>query len=62
MEHKLEYYKPLIIFLIPTIIISIILFIFTSADIITIIGFIVLLVSACGAYYLGLKAIYNDIK
>ena len=62
MEHKLKYYTPLIIFLIPTIIISILLFTFTAADIVTIIGFIVLLVSACGTYYLGLKAVHDDLK
>ena len=62
MEHKMKYYTPLIIFLIPTIIISIFLFIFTTADVITIIGFIILLIGACGSYYMGLKAVYDDIK
>ena len=62
MELKLKYIVPLIIFLIPTIVISIFLFIFTQADIVTIIGFIVLLIAACGTYFLGLKSVYDDIK
>ncbi|NHI94846.1 MAG: hypothetical protein EAX96_20320 [Candidatus Lokiarchaeota archaeon] len=62
MEHKLKYFTPLIIFLIPTIIISIFLFLYTQAEIITIIGFIILLIGACGSYYMGLKSVYDDIK
>ena len=62
MELKKKYFNPLIIFLIPTIIISIFLFIFTQAHIVTIIGFIILLIGACISYYLGLKAVYDDIK
>ncbi len=53
MEKK--HFYPLILFLIPTLIISVILFTFEPPSIAILIGFIALVVGACGSYYLGIR-------
>jgi len=54
MKLNIENSKGLLYFLIPTIIITIILFIILGAGPLLIIGFIVLMIGACIVYYLGL--------
>ena len=55
MEITLENSRGLLLFLIPTIIITIVLFIFDPPGILLLIGFIVLLIAGSGIYYLGLN-------
>ena len=54
MQINMENSKSLLFFLIPTIIITIILFSILGAGILLITGFIVLMIAACIVYYLGL--------
>ena len=55
MEINLENSRSLLVFLIPTIIITIVLFIVEEAAISLIVGFIVLIAGAVAIYYLGLN-------
>lgn len=54
---KLHYFVPLVLFIIPTIIISAVLFTFEPPSTLTFIGFIALVVSAAGVYYMGIKRV-----
>ncbi|MHA1278767.1 MAG: hypothetical protein ACTSQI_00965 [Candidatus Helarchaeota archaeon] len=60
MELELRHFYPLILFVVPTIIITIVLFIIDPPSITMIIGFIVLLVAACGTYYMGIKGVLKE--
>lgn len=60
MTLKMKYFIPLITFVIPTIVITIVLFIIDTPTLTIIIGFIVLLVAACLTYYLGIRAVLNE--
>ncbi|MHA1129365.1 MAG: hypothetical protein ACTSRC_07360 [Candidatus Helarchaeota archaeon] len=60
MELELRHFYPLILFVVPTIIITIVLFIIEPPSITMIIGFIVLLVAACGTYYMGIKGVLKE--
>jgi hypothetical protein len=62
MSFKMKNYIPLITFVIPTIIITIILFIIDTPSLTIIIGFIILLVAACLTYYLGIRTVLNEKK
>lgn len=58
---ELKHFYPLILFIVPTIIISIVLFVFVEAPgTATLIGFVILLVAACGTYYLGIWGALKD--
>jgi|GEM_PF-2462203 len=62
MKMKFKYFIPLISFMIPTIVISTILFVIDAPPPpVQLGGFIVLLIAVCGTYYLGLKKVFDDI-
>ena len=60
MELKRKHFYPLILFVIPTIIIAIIMFVLDPPSLSTLIGFIVLLITACGTYYLGIRGVLKE--
>jgi glucan phosphoethanolaminetransferase (alkaline phosphatase superfamily) len=60
MELKFKYFYSLIYFVIPTIIITIILFILDPPSITIIIGFCILLVAAVATYYLGIRGVLKE--
>jgi peptidoglycan/LPS O-acetylase OafA/YrhL len=62
MELQLKHFYSLFLFVIPSIIISIVLFILDPPSITIIIGFIVLMVFACLTYYLGIRGILKESK
>ncbi|HUX98957.1 MAG TPA: hypothetical protein VMV49_05350 [Candidatus Deferrimicrobium sp.] len=60
MELKFKHFHSLLLFVIPTIIITIVLFILDPPSPTILIGFIILLIAACGTYYLGIKAVVKE--
>jgi len=60
MELKLKHFHSLFLFVVPSIIISVILFIVEPPSTTILIGFIVLLVTACGTYYLGIRGVLKE--
>ena len=60
MELKFKHFYPLIYFVIPTIIITIILFTLDPPSITIFIGFCILLVAAIGTYYLGIRGVVKE--
>ncbi|MHA1378556.1 MAG: hypothetical protein ACTSRG_09260 [Candidatus Helarchaeota archaeon] len=58
MEKK--HFYPLILFIIPTLIITAILFILEPPSITILIGFIILLVAACATYISGINTALKD--
>lgn len=60
MELKFKYFYPLVLFVISTLIISIILFILEPPSTAILIGFCVLLIAAIGTYYLGIRGILKE--
>lgn len=63
MKLKFKYFIPLVLFIIPTIIITTLLFIFDAPPSpAQLIGFIILLIAACITYYMGLKRLLDDLK
>ncbi len=59
---KFNYFFPLITFLIPTIIITTVLFIYIPPEPIMLVGFIILLIAASSTYLMGIKAVIKDWK
>ena len=62
MELKFKYFHPLLLFVIPTIIITITLFWLEPPSTAIFIGFCVLLVAAIGTYYLGIRGVLKEAK
>ena len=62
MELKFKYFHSLLLFVIPTIIITIILFTLEPPSPAILIGFCVLLVAAIGTYYLGIRSVLKETK
>ncbi len=62
MELKFKYFHSLLLFVIPTIIITIILFTLDPPSPTILIGFCVLLVAAIGTYYLGIRGVLKEGK
>jgi len=60
MELKLKHFYSLFLFIVPTIIITIILFTLEPPTTTILIGFIVLLIAACGTYYLGIRSVLKE--
>ena len=60
MELKRKHFNSLFLFVIPTIIITIILFVLDPPSLTIIIGFIILLIAACGTYYLGIRGVLKE--
>ena len=60
MTLKFKYFVPLLTFLIPTIIITPIIWIFETPGFITIIGFTALIISVVVTYYMGIRAVIKD--
>jgi hypothetical protein len=57
---KFKFFVPLIGFIVPTIVITLILFTLEPPHISQRIGFIFLVLGACGSYYLGVKNVLDD--
>lgn len=58
---KFKFFVPLITFIIPTIIITTVLFVVTEPPPpIQLVGLIILLISACVTYVLGVKSVIKD--
>lgn len=62
MTLKLKYFIHLFIFDISTIIITAIVMTIEQTGIISIIGFIVLMISVNAIYYLGIKGVIKDLQ
>jgi len=62
MELKFKYFQPLLLFVIPTIIITVIIFLLDPPSLTIIIGFCILLIAAIGTYYLGIRSVLKEIK
>lgn len=60
MVYTLKQFMPLLTFVVPSIIISTILFIFLPTEWYLIVGFVVLLVMASFSYYMGIKGVLNE--
>lgn len=60
MELKFKHLKYLILFVIPTIIISSVLFILEPPSVTILLGFIALIIAACVTYILGIREALND--
>ncbi|MHA1466362.1 MAG: hypothetical protein ACTSQ2_14825, partial [Candidatus Heimdallarchaeaceae archaeon] len=60
MVYTLKQFMPLITFVVPSIIISTILFIFLPTEWYLIVGFVVLLVMASFSYYMGIKGVLKE--
>ncbi len=60
MELQLKHFYALFLFVIPSIIISIVLFIYDPPSLSIIIGFIVLMGFACITYYLGIRGVLKE--
>ncbi len=59
---KFKYFIPLLTFIIPTVIISAILFIVTEPPPpIQLAGFVILLIAACGTYVMGVRGVLKDL-
>ncbi|MFX1393290.1 MAG: hypothetical protein ACFFAH_06910 [Promethearchaeota archaeon] len=61
MTLKRKYFIPLVIFIIPTLIITAIIWNFEPPGILTIIGYIILIIAIIGTYYQGIKAVMKDL-
>jgi hypothetical protein len=59
---KFKFFVPLIGFIVPTILITLILFTLEPPHISQRIGFIFLVLGACGSYYLGIKSVLADAR
>jgi ABC-type transport system involved in multi-copper enzyme maturation permease subunit len=63
MELKFKYFHSLLLFLVSTIIITILLFTLVEPPSLTIlIGFCVLLAAAIGTYYLGIRSVLKEVE
>lgn len=62
MTLKRKYFIPLVILLIPTFIITAIIWTFEPPGIYTLIGYIILIISIIGTYYRGIKTVIKDLK
>ncbi len=60
MKITFNYIKPLLIFIIPSIIITAILFYFEPQTPTIIIGVCVLLTAACATYFLGIRSVLKE--
>ena len=60
MEYTVKQFMPLITFVVPSIIISIVLFILMPPHWSMILGFVVLLVMASFSYYMGIKGVLKE--
>lgn len=60
MTLKFKYFVPLLTFLIPTLIITPIVWIFEAPGILTILGFTILIISVVVTYYMGIKGVIED--
>jgi hypothetical protein len=60
MKYTFNHIKPLLIFIIPTLVITAILFYFDTPSITIIIGFCVLLAAACLTYFLGIHGVLKE--
>lgn len=60
MTLKFKYFVPLLTFLIPTLIITPIVWIFEAPGFLTIIGFTILIISVVVTYYMGIKGVIED--
>ena len=61
MTLKRKYFMPLVIFIIPTLIITAIIWSFEPPGILTIIGYIILIIAIVGTYYRGIKVVIKDL-
>jgi EamA domain-containing membrane protein RarD len=59
---KFKFFVPLIGFVVPTLIITAILFHLEPPHISQKIGFCILMIAVCSTYYMGIKAVLDDIK
>jgi len=62
MELKFKYFVPLITLIVPTLIITAILFTIDPPSFLTIGGFVILIISTCGTYFMGIKAVLKDLE
>lgn len=60
MELKRKHFQPLILFVVPTIIITIVLFILEPPSPTMLVGFIILLIAASATYYMGIRGVAKD--
>ena len=59
---KLKFFVPLIGFVVPTLIITAVLFYLEPPHISQKIGFGILMIAVCGTYYMGIKGVLDDMK
>lgn len=60
---KLKYHLPILAFIIPTMIISTLMFVYKECPPVDqLIGFYFCVISATVTYYIGIKAVMNDKK
>jgi uncharacterized membrane protein YfcA len=60
MTYTLKQFMPLITFVVPSIIISIILFVLLPTEWYMIVGFAVLVIMASFSYYMGIKGVLKE--
>ncbi|MBA7515876.1 hypothetical protein ES705_07921 [subsurface metagenome] len=60
MIYKFKQFIPLITFVVPSIIISIIMFVLMKTEWTMIVGFVVLLLSACFTYFMGIRGVLKE--
>jgi membrane protein implicated in regulation of membrane protease activity len=60
MTYTIKQFMPLITFVVPSIIISIILFVLLPTEWYMIVGFAVLVIMASFSYYMGIKGVLKE--